>query len=122
MTRRTLLVYNPSAREARAYASLVRVPRRGVTVHVASTPGEADPALRDTEILYAWGFPASLLTRMPGLRWIQCMGAGVERFLGPELPARVVVTRAAGIFGPWMAEYALGWCLWVTQRMELFRE
>jgi len=31
------------------------------------------------------------------------------------------VTRVAGIFGPWMAEYVLGWCLWVTQRTELFR-
>jgi phosphoglycerate dehydrogenase-like enzyme len=49
------------------------------------------------------------------------MGAGVERFLGPGLPAGVTVTRAAGIFGPWMAEYVLGWCLWVTQRMEAFR-
>ena len=49
------------------------------------------------------------------------MGAGVERFLVPELPPRVIVTRAAGIFGPWMAEYTLGWCLWVSQRIELFR-
>jgi phosphoglycerate dehydrogenase-like enzyme len=49
------------------------------------------------------------------------MGAGVERLLVPELPARVLVTRAAGIFGPWMAEYALAWCLWVTQRIDGFR-
>jgi len=39
----------------------------------------------------------------------------------PELPRRVTVTRVAGIFGPWMAEYVLGWCLWHTQRTELFR-
>jgi phosphoglycerate dehydrogenase-like enzyme len=50
------------------------------------------------------------------------MGAGVERLLVPELAPGVQVTRAAGIFGPWMAEYALGWCLWVTQRMDWFRE
>ncbi len=31
------------------------------------------------------------------------------------------MTRVAGIFGPWMAEYTLGWCLWVTQRIERFR-
>ena len=43
------------------------------------------------------------------------MGAGVERFLVPELPDEVILTRAAGIFGPWMAEYTLGWCLWITQ-------
>src|SRR2546428_2917233 len=49
------------------------------------------------------------------------MGAGVERFLVAELPPGVIVTRAAGIFGAWMAEYTLGWCLWVTQRIDLFR-
>jgi phosphoglycerate dehydrogenase-like enzyme len=49
------------------------------------------------------------------------MGAGVERLLVPELPPAVRVTRAAGIFGPWMAEYTIGWCLWVTQKMDRFR-
>ncbi len=53
------------------------------------------------------------------LRWIQHMGAGVERYLAsPSFRPGVRLTRAAGIFGPWMAEYTLGWCLWVTQRMD----
>jgi phosphoglycerate dehydrogenase-like enzyme len=30
------------------------------------------------------------------------------------------MTRIGGVFGPWMAEYTVGWCLWVTQRIELF--
>src|SRR5262249_61534523 len=42
--------------------------------------------------------------------------------LAPELPSRVTVTRAAGVFGPWMAEYTLGWCLFVTQRMAFYRD
>ncbi len=48
------------------------------------------------------------------------MGAGVDWALVPTLPRRVVVTRAPGVFGPWMVEYVLGWCLWVTQRMSTF--
>jgi phosphoglycerate dehydrogenase-like enzyme len=44
------------------------------------------------------------------------MGAGVDAALVPELPARVVLTRAPGVFGPWMAEYVLAWILRVTQR------
>jgi glyoxylate/hydroxypyruvate reductase A len=91
-------------------------------VHAASTLEEAAPLIGNTEILYGWRFPPALLGRAPKLRWIQVMGAGVERFLAPELPAHVVVTRASGIFGPWMAEYTLGWCLWVTQHVELFRQ
>ena len=118
---RGILVYYPDAGEARAYADLIRLPSRAFRVHVASTPeGAAGPGA-DAEILYCWGPPRALLAGAKRLRWIQSMGAGVERLLVPELPAGVRVTRAAGIFGPWMAEYALGWCLWVTQRMEGFR-
>jgi len=54
------------------------------------------------------------------LRWLQVMGAGVDWALVPTLPRRVIITRAPGLFGPWMVEYALGWCLWVTQRMSTF--
>jgi len=121
VTSPTVLVYYPEAAQARAYADLVRLPRRAITVHVASAPDDAGALIGETDVLYAWNFPAPLLARAPRLRWVQVMGAGVERVLVPELPPGVVVTRAAGIFGPWMAEYTLGWCLWVTQRIEGFR-
>lgn len=118
---RRILVYYPDAGEARAYADLIRLPSRAFTVDVASTLDEAAGPAAEAEIIYGWALPRPLLARVPQLRWVQVMGAGVERLLVPELPARVVVTRAAGIFGPWMAEYTLGWCLWVTQRIDGFR-
>jgi phosphoglycerate dehydrogenase-like enzyme len=116
---RLILVYHPE--DAAAYAALVRLPRRGLEIAVCSTPEAAAARVGEAEILYAWGFPGDLLPGATRLRWIQCMGAGVERFLVPGLPEEVVITRAAGIFGPWMAEYALGWALWSTQKMERFR-
>jgi phosphoglycerate dehydrogenase-like enzyme len=119
---RRILVYYPDAAEARAYAALVRPPSRAFTIHAASSPEEAEAPAREAEIIYSWGIPRAVLAQAAGLRWVQVMGAGVERVLVPELPARVLVTRAAGIFGPWMAEYTLGWCLWVTQRMDGFRD
>jgi glyoxylate/hydroxypyruvate reductase A len=121
VTARPILVYYPDAAMAEAFAALVRPPRPAMTVRLASTPEEAAPLIADTEILYAWKFPAPLLRQAARLRWIHVMGAGVERFLVPELPARVALTRVTGVFGPWMAEYTLGWCLWVTQRIELWR-
>jgi glyoxylate/hydroxypyruvate reductase A len=121
VTVRAILTYHPDAAEARAYADLIGLPRRSIAVHVASTPDAAAALIGDADILYAWNFPSALLGRAPKLRWIQVMGAGVERVLVPELGRRVIVTRAAGIFGPWMAEYTLGWCLWITQRIERFR-
>ena len=118
---RGILVYYPDAGEARAYADLIRLPSRAFRVHVASTPEQAAGPGALAEIFYCWGLPRPLLANAKGLRWIQCMGAGVERLLVPELAAGVRITRVAGIFGPWMAEYTLGWCLWVTQRMDGFR-
>lgn len=121
MTARSILVYYPEPGEAQAYARLIKQPRPPLSVAVCATPAEAERHVADAEILYAWNFPRELLPRAKRLRWVQNMGAGVERFLVPELPLRVPVTRVAGIFGPWMAEYVLGWCLWITQRTELFR-
>src|SRR5262245_949454 len=120
VTPRPILVYYPDPALAREFADLVRPPRRSMPVRVAATPEEAARLIGDTEILYGWKFPAPLFRQAPKLRWVQVMGAGVERFLVPELSPRVVVTRIAGVFGAWMAEYTLGWCLWVTQHMELF--
>jgi phosphoglycerate dehydrogenase-like enzyme len=118
---RRILVFSPEPGEARAYADLIRLPSRDLAVTAASTAEDAAGVAPEAEILYCWRPPRPLLASAKGLRWIQCMGAGVEQLLVPELPRRVAITRAAGIFGPWMAEYTLGWCLWVTQRMDGFR-
>jgi phosphoglycerate dehydrogenase-like enzyme len=114
-------VYQPTRAEVRAYARLIRLPRPSFRIRIAASPRAAAAAIAEAEVLYGWNFPAHLLTRARALRWVQSAGAGVETLLVPELSSEVVVTRAAGIFGPWMAEYALGWCLWVTQRVETFR-
>ncbi|MBI3028440.1 MAG: D-2-hydroxyacid dehydrogenase [Candidatus Rokubacteria bacterium] len=120
MTPRRVLIYHPD--EADAYARLVRAPRGAVRLDVCFAPEQAAAPIAEAEILYAWKFPPDLLARAGHLRWIQAMGAGVERFLVRDLPSRVQITRATGMFGAWMAEYALGWCAWVTQRMDAFRE
>lgn len=121
MTDRSILVYHPEPGDAQGYARRIKQPRPVFAVMACSTPAEAELHVADAEVLYAWNFPRELLPRAKRLRWVQNMGAGVERFLIPELPKGVALTRIAGIFGPWMAEYVLGWCLWHTQRTELFR-
>jgi glyoxylate/hydroxypyruvate reductase A len=116
--RTTVLVYHPD--EADRYAALVAAPRHRVTLHVAATPATAARFIRDTDVVYAWRFPPALYADAPRLRWLQAAAAGVEWALVPELPARVTLTRAPGIFGPWMSEYVLGWLLRVTQRMDRY--
>jgi glyoxylate/hydroxypyruvate reductase A len=115
-----VLVYHPD--EVARYAGLVRAPRGRIKLHVAATPDEAAKSVADADVAYAWRFPRHLYAEARQLRWLQAMAAGVEWALVPELPPRVTVTRAPGIFGPWMAEYVLAWLLRVTQRMERYLE
>jgi glyoxylate/hydroxypyruvate reductase len=115
-----VLVYHPA--EADVYARLIRLPTgHDVTLRVCGTEDEAAAVIREADVVYAWQFPPALYGMATRLRWLQAMGAGVDWALVRELPSRVTVTRAPGIFGPWMSEYVLGWCSWVTQRMEAYR-
>ncbi len=118
MTRPTVLVYHGDPR----YAGLVRVPKGRAVVRAAATPSEAAGLVGEAEILYAWKFPPQLYAKAQRLKWLQAMGAGVDWAIVPELPPGVILTRAPGVFGPWMAEYVIGWCSWVTQRVETYRE
>jgi glyoxylate/hydroxypyruvate reductase len=117
----TVLVYYPEARDAEAYGAAVRARHRQIRVAVCSTPAEAKSAVAEADVIYAWKFPPELYPAATRLSWLQAMGAGVDWVLGPALPARVVVTRIPGIFGAWMREYVLGWCLSITQRHETYR-
>jgi glyoxylate/hydroxypyruvate reductase A len=114
-----VLVYHPAHPED--YARLVRVPGgHDVTLHACATEAEAASVIAEAQVAYAWKIPPVLYGKAARLEWLQVMGAGVDWALA-EVPRRVVVTRAPGIFGPWMSEYVLAWCSWVTQRMESYR-
>lgn len=53
--------------------------------------------LQQTEAMLAWGAPAGLLPRMPKLRWVQALTAGVESWLAlPDLPPDLTLTCARG--------------------------
>ena len=93
-----------------------------MTIRVAATRDEAVAAIAEAEIAFAWKVPPDVWRHARRLRWLQAMGAGVDWALVPTLPRDVVVTRAPGVFGPWMVEYVLGWCLWVTQRVAVFAQ
>ena len=115
----SVLVYSPD--EAQTYARLIRAPRGRVRIRTAATLSEALAYVEEMDILYTWGFPTKLLPDANRLRWIQVMGAGVDAFLDAPFPPRVTLTRVVDVFGPWMAEYTIGWLLWAAQQTEQFR-
>jgi phosphoglycerate dehydrogenase-like enzyme len=65
--------------------------------------------LAETEAMLAWGAAPGLLPRMPKLRWVQALTAGVEGWLAlPDLPEGVALTCARGTHRESMPENILG--------------
>ena len=52
-----------------------------------------DAALAGVEAVLGWRFPAGVAARLPRLRWVCSVGAGVEKLLVPELPPQVQMSR-----------------------------
>ncbi len=78
-------------------------------IAAASTPEEALLHL-DAEIVFSWGIPSDLLARMPNLRWVQWLGAGVDKVVS-ALPPAVPLTRIVGAFGTVMTEHVFAFLL-----------
>lgn len=104
-----VLVYSKYDFDLDRFRRILEAALPGVTCNYAGSPAEAEPHLADAEILYGWGFSADLLRRMPKLRWVQKMGAGVDDII-PTWPfgAKVALTRTDGrLIATRMMEYVL---------------
>lgn len=56
-------------------------------------PGIADEALAEVDAVLGWRFPAGVAERLPRLRWVCSIGAGVDKLLAPGLAPEVQVSR-----------------------------
>jgi glyoxylate/hydroxypyruvate reductase len=105
-----ILVYSIYESDIARFERLLAPALSDIAIACATSPEQAAPHLHDTTILYGWGFPPEMLERMPNLRWLQKMGAGVDDIIerwpfGPH----VLLTRTDGaLIAPRMAEYVLG--------------
>jgi len=80
------------------------------------------PHLARVDVIFAWNFERprlrEVIPRAPRLRWIQSISAGVEDLAFPELGTHgVVLTNAAGIYDPGLAESVLGFLLAFSARI-----
>lgn len=95
-------------------------------VRVAALPRKDMPSpelLAETEALLGWGAPAGMLPRMPRLRWIQSLTAGVEGWLAmPDLPEGVALTCARGTHRESMPENILGAIFHIAKPYHLIEE
>jgi phosphoglycerate dehydrogenase-like enzyme len=84
------------------------------TVARAATP--TDPQLAEAEALLSWGPPPGMLTRMPKLRFVQALTAGVEHWLSrPDLPPALALSCARGTHRVQMPENILGALFHITK-------
>jgi len=102
-----ILVY---ARDPESYLGALREAAPEHRFCAARTPEELEPCLAEVEAAFAWGLPAEALGRMPRLRWLQWLGAGVDQVVG-RVPEGVQLTRIVGAFSAVMAEHVFAYVL-----------
>jgi D-2-hydroxyacid dehydrogenase (NADP+) len=97
---------------------------RGVSpsLEVAQSEDKED-ALRlieDADVLFAGFFSRELFLAARRLKWIQAWGAGVDRFLFPEvMDSPVTLTSAAGVHPTPISEHVLGMMLCFCRKLHV---
>lgn len=119
-----ILVYSKYAADLQRFRRILEPALDRIEINCAGSPGEAEPHLARAEVLYGWGFSPAMLAKMPKLRWVQKMGAGVEDMLeAPQFRAGVVLTRTDGrLIAPRMVEYVVAMILQRTLKLPSVRK
>ncbi len=87
---KTLLLTHPLP--TREFAAAIRALAPHIEL-LDNLPTSVNDDWRDVEAVLGWRFPAGALQRLPRLRWVCSIGAGVEKLLVSDLPASVLVSR-----------------------------
>lgn len=119
-----ILVYSKYTHDLPRFRQLLSEALPGVELNCAGGDEEAAPFLDRAKILYGWGFRPELLRKMPSLRWVQKMGAGVDDIVGAwPFGPEVLFTRTDGrLIAPRMAEYVAAALLDRTSCFDRARE
>ena len=81
----------------------------------------SDAQLADVDVVLGWQMPPGLPARLPRVRWVCSVAAGVEKLLAPELAPHVRIARivdreqAAGI-----AQFVVAMALRHARSLELY--
>ena len=91
-------------------------------MHLLSWHPDLDAAaMQHVDAVLAWRFPRGVVERLPRLRWVCAMAAGVEKLLVPELPAAVAVSRIVDAAqGRCVAHYVAAMALRHARQLPLY--
>ena len=87
---KTLLLTDPLPATLFADAIAALAPEVALLAHRRDI---GDDELADVEVVLGWRLPPGLAPRMPKLRWVCSIAAGVEKLLPADLPADIPVSR-----------------------------
>lgn len=98
----------------------IREPVHAMGDGAAHAPGVLSEEIVDAEVYCGFGLPREAFRRAEELCWIHTAAAGVSGILYPELrESDVILTNAAGVYAPPMAEHALAGILHFTRGLDL---
>jgi phosphoglycerate dehydrogenase-like enzyme len=76
---------------------------------VAGAKDTLEPILAGTHVLLSNPIvPDNILSRAPGLKWVQLTSAGADRLIDTPLPRQLTITTASGIHAIPISEYVIG--------------
>lgn len=117
-TQLNVLIYNPDWTET--YVTLLR--KRAPELRLLACESEKDvtQSISKADILFvSTRFPTHLIPQDSHIRWIQAMGAGVERFTNDkQLDRDIVLTRVSAGYGEKISEFVIAYLLLLSQRMQ----
>lgn len=102
-----LLILSSNADEYKQLIKSAQLP----DLELTEDPEDSDIVLGEPKLI------RDLLPRLPSLKWVQAIYAGVERLMDPALRRDYTLTNARGVFGALMSEYVFGYLLLHEKRI-----
>jgi phosphoglycerate dehydrogenase-like enzyme len=115
MVKKKVLVFH--SQYADIYRELLEKGVPEAEIFVCRDPEEVEKWGPEVEIAFVpRNFPQDLFKKMPRLKWVQVMAAGVENFIENAGQFRdIPVCRIVGAFGRYMVEYVFAYILYLSQ-------
>ena len=98
-------------------SDLFRAEQRGDS----ASKEKLDALLAEAEVICGLRLPQNVITRAPKLKWVQVIGAGVDRFLDTDIMgSSVIMTNVSGIHATSISEFILGRMLMFVKQAPLY--
>lgn len=122
---RILFVQQPEVLEKqRATVERIILQELGMPVSFASSPDEVDEgATFDVVIAPTAPWLPDVLHKLPALRWVHFLSAGVEKIWMMDFDwSELMLTKSSGVHAAPMSEYALGAMLYFAKQFDRFTD